>query len=161
MGDDNRTTEEVYLDNNEIKGKSILVRQDVEPANNGIEATSTEPIEELPEDIELTDIKGEEQEEEHTILMDRGPFHIHPLIQHLPSELKYTCFDAYDLNLYLGTDTGELLHYFEIERNNYMLVSQTKFNDDFDYPIFKFLLLPKIERAYILSVISGGKEVFL
>lgn len=159
MGDDNRTTEEVYLDNNEIKGKSILVRQDVEPANNGIEATSTEPIEELPEDIELTDIKGEEQEEEHTILMDRGPFHIHPLIQHLPSELKYTCFDAYDLNLYLGTDTGELLHYFEIERNNYMLVSQTKFNDDFDYPIFKFLLLPKIERAYILS--NGTLTQFL
>ncbi|CCH59645.1 hypothetical protein TBLA_0B08300 [Henningerozyma blattae CBS 6284] len=83
-----------------------------------------------------------------------GPFKYYQIISDLPKDMKYTCLDAYQGNIYLGTTEGDLLHYFEIEPNNYILVSQTKFDQNKNSPIDRFLFLPKIERALVLS---GGK----
>lgn len=80
-----------------------------------------------------------------------GPFKMQSLIEALPAELEYTCFDSYGQNLYLGTVTGDLLHYFEIELRNYMLVSQTRFDEDKCGQIDKLVLLPEIDRALVLS----------
>ncbi|CCE66266.1 hypothetical protein TPHA_0P01080 [Tetrapisispora phaffii CBS 4417] len=85
------------------------------------------------------------------LTLDDDSFIVHPLIEHIPDELEYTCFESYEQNLYLGTESGDLLHYFEIEKSNYMLVSQTKFNSEFNKPIDKIILLPNIERALLLS----------
>lgn len=86
-----------------------------------------------------------------SLMIESGPFFVHPLIEALPLEFTYTCFDAYEGHIYLGTSTGELLHYFEIECRNYMLVSQTKFDNVSLSSIDKLLLLPNIEKAVILS----------
>ncbi|SJM83399.1 related to Vacuolar protein sorting-associated protein 3 [Zygosaccharomyces bailii] len=96
--------------------------------------------------------QGNESQEsnENELEISKGPFEKHELIRFLPSNLEYTCFEAYDENVYLGTKTGDLLHYFEIERHNYMLVSQTKLDDELDHPITKIILLPHIERALVL-----------
>ncbi|AEY98025.1 FAFR341Cp [Eremothecium gossypii FDAG1] len=80
-----------------------------------------------------------------------GPYCAYPLIKSVPSDLEYTCFTAYDKNIYLGTRTGELLHYFELEPLNYMLISQTTFDPGSNAPIEKMKVLPGIERALILS----------
>lgn len=92
----------------------------------------------------------QKQEELDTLTVENGPFQCHTLIQNLPHELEYVCFEAYDNNIYLGTTTGDLLHYFEIEPRNYMLVSQTKFNPESSHQIDKILILPNIERALVL-----------
>ncbi|EDO17960.1 hypothetical protein Kpol_1054p5 [Vanderwaltozyma polyspora DSM 70294] len=135
------------MDQDHIDRANEDIPQDIEPV-------------EINEDVEVTGNEdGEEPKKEDTIQekmkdifsIENGPFNIHQLIHSLPAELDYTAFDAYNQNLYLGSTTGDLLHYFELEQNNYMLVSQTKFNSDFNYPIDKFQLLPKIERAFILS----------
>lgn len=90
---------------------------------------------------------------------EKGPFEKHILIQNLLPDLEYSCFEAYDENIYLGTKNGDLLHYFEIERHNYMLVSRTKFDEESSKPISKIILLPKIERALVLC--DGVIVVFL
>ncbi|QLL32977.1 hypothetical protein HG536_0D04990 [Torulaspora globosa] len=83
--------------------------------------------------------------------IEDGPFQTVELIDDLPSEMEYVQCEAFDQNIYLGTSTGDLLHYFEIEPRNYILVSQTKFDSDLSVPIDKILLLPNIERALVLS----------
>lgn len=90
------------------------------------------------------------------ISVQNGPFQNYRLIENLPTELEFVQFEALDENIYLGTSTGDLLHYFEIEPRNYMLVSQTQFDSETSNPIDKILLLPKIERALVLC---GGKLV--
>lgn len=100
----------------------------------------------LQEGVSEVDTPEENNEE---IESSGGPLTIQPLIQWLPRELDYTAFDAYDKNLYLGTRQGDLLHYFEMEPGNYMLVSQTKFNDTNDFSVEKIEVLPKIEIALV------------
>ncbi|CAR26308.1 ZYRO0B06644p [Zygosaccharomyces rouxii] len=101
----------------------------------------------------------EQTEDGIGLQVEEGPFEKHTLIQNLLPDLEYSCFEAYDENIYLGTKNGDLLHYFEIERQNYMLVSRTKFNDESNKPIRKIILLPQIERALVLC--DGILVVFL
>lgn len=97
-----------------------------------------------------SNLENNPEDDNNNLSISKGPFESHQLIQNLPSNLEYTCFEAYDENVYLGTKTGDLLHYFEIEQHNYMLVSQTKFDDESNHPIKKIILLPMIERALVL-----------
>ncbi|CUS21659.1 LAQU0S03e07734g1_1 [Lachancea quebecensis] len=99
---------------------------------------------------------GDETEE---LQVSDGPIKLQPLIQWLPKELSFTAFDAYDNNLYLGTDVGDLLHYFEMEPGNYMLVSQTKFDSSRDLPIERIRILPLIELALVHC--AGSLHFFL
>lgn len=102
----------------------------------------------------ITTSKPEELEKQTEnvigLKLDQGPFEKHTLIQNLLPDLEYSCFEAYDENIYLGTKSGDLLHYFEIEQENYMLVSRTKFDEESNKPINKIVLLPQIERALVL-----------
>ncbi|CAI4059489.1 CORVET complex subunit VPS3 SKDI_04G6960 [Saccharomyces kudriavzevii IFO 1802] len=104
-------------------------------------------------DITSTDSKApadDKQEEDLSLKISQGPFRISTLLDNVPSNLTYTCCEAYDNHIFLGTTTGDLLHYFELERGNYMLVSQTKFDAESNSKIEKILLLPKVEGALIL-----------
>lgn len=101
----------------------------------------------------------QQEEEDDQIHITDGPFTIRPLIHLVPKEFEYTSFDAFENNLYLGTSTGDMLHYFEMEQNNYMLVSQTKFEVDVDKRIDKMIVLPQIERCLVLS--DGFLQLFL
>lgn len=96
---------------------------------------------------------------ESRISIEDGPFQTVPLIEDLPTEIEYLQCEAFEQNIYLGTTTGDLLHYFEIEPRNYMLVSQTKFNSDVFNPIDKIIILPDIERALVVS--DGTLVLFL
>ncbi|SCU80607.1 LADA_0B08570g1_1 [Lachancea dasiensis] len=78
-----------------------------------------------------------------------GPLTPHVLIQWLPKELVFTSFDAFDSNLYLGTDQGDLLHYFEMEPGNYMLVSQTKVDGEKNDTVESIKALSLIEIAIV------------
>lgn len=121
------------------------------------------PSKESQDKSEITTSKPEklEKQTENVIglKLDQGPFEKHTLIQNLLPDLEYSCFEAYDENIYLGTKSGDLLHYFEIEQQNYMLVSRTKFDEESNKPISKIVLLPQIERALVLC--DGILVVFL
>ncbi|CAI4426230.1 CBM_collapsed_G0016590.mRNA.1.CDS.1 [Saccharomyces cerevisiae] len=93
---------------------------------------------------------NDEQEKGLPLKISEGPFTISTLLDNVPSDLIYTCCEAYENHIFLGTTTGDLLHYFELERGNYMLVSQTKFDAESNSKIDKILLLPKVEGALIL-----------
>ncbi|SCU81481.1 LAMI_0B06414g1_1 [Lachancea mirantina] len=101
----------------------------------------------LPETAPETDL--EKPNDSDSLLVSEGPLEVRPLIQWLPQEFEYSAFDAFEHNLYLGTTTGELLHYFEMEPNNFMLVSQTKFNDDSNDRVEKIQILAGTERCLV------------
>lgn len=115
------------------------------------EGTNTEMVEKGHEK-EIEDIQAQP-------ILEVGPYHCRKLISNIPSSIDINCCEAYDSHIYLGTKQGDLLHYFEIEKGKYMLVSNIKFNNELTSPIDKLLLLPKIERALILS--GGNVELFL
>lgn len=100
---------------------------------------------------DLPQVSSRIEQHEGGFVIEKGPFQTVQLIDSLPSEMEYVQCEAFDQNIYLGTSTGDLLHYFEIEPRNYILVSHTKFNSDLSVPIDKILLLPNIERALVLS----------
>lgn len=87
---------------------------------------------------------------ENGVTLEDGPFGIFDIIGDLPTDLTYTCCEAYEEHVYLGTANGELLHYFEMEKGTYLLVSRVKFNESAS-SIDKIVLLPKLERACVLS----------
>ncbi|CAL9738088.1 vacuolar protein sorting-associated protein 3 [Monosporozyma servazzii] len=99
------------------------------------------------------------EEVDHTLTVPEGPFSLSPIIAKLPDNLEYTCCKSYAEHIYMGTQTGELLHYFEMETGNYLLVSRMKFDDSKERPIDKIVLLPSIERACVLS--QGQLVLFL
>ncbi|CAI4056646.1 hypothetical protein N7582_000668 [Saccharomyces uvarum] len=93
---------------------------------------------------------NDKQKEDLSLKINEGPFRLSTLLDNLPPDLAYTCCEAYENHIFLGTTTGDLLHYFELERGSYMLVSQTKFDAESNAKIDKILLLPKVEGALIL-----------
>lgn len=84
---------------------------------------------------------------------------IAPLIENVPEEYDYSCIEYYDKHIYLGTTSGKLLHYFELDAGNYTLISQLEFNDSEDSSIDRITLLPEIDRALVLS--EGEVKLFL
>lgn len=91
--------------------------------------------------------------------VSEGPYESIPIIENIPKEYVYTCIQYYDNHIYLGTDAGTLLHYFEIETGNYMLVSELNFSDIKQSRIDKIELLLKNDRALVLS--EGKLKLFL
>lgn len=61
-----------------------------------------------------------------------------------------TCIEAYDDNIYMGTSTGEILHFFELE-GQYTLISRQKAHATKTKPIKKILLLPFVSKALVLN----------
>lgn len=72
------------------------------------------------------------------------------LVDDLPKDITITCMDADENHIYLGTSEGELLHYYEIEGGEYLLVSRMPFENNSTSSIKKIKLLPNIDRALIL-----------
>ncbi|GMM57309.1 CORVET complex subunit [Maudiozyma humilis] len=84
----------------------------------------------------------------------KGPWFTFPIISDLPEDNEISVIESYDEHVYIGTTSGEILHYFEIECGNYLLVSRTNFdesNKDQQGSIDKIIILPTIEKACILS----------
>lgn len=140
-----------------------MLRSDMSDGGNNSSDTTKESQDDVIENQENapeldspSEASGDEAED---LQISEGPIKLQPLIQWLPKELNFTAFDAYDNNLYLGTDVGDLLHYFEMEPGNYMLVSQTKFDDDRDLPIERIRILPLIELALVHC--DGSLHFFL
>ncbi|SSD61434.1 uncharacterized protein SCODWIG_03195 [Saccharomycodes ludwigii] len=90
-------------------------------------------------------------------------YQLSTLIDDLPI-YEYTAIDLFDNHIFLGTATGELLHYFEIQPSNYLLVSNTKYLEEEEEqgkeqenesssntPIIKIKVMPLIERAWVLN----------
>ncbi|SCU94149.1 LAME_0F06326g1_1 [Lachancea meyersii CBS 8951] len=109
-----------------------------EPEENSCNATNDE----APEAV---------LDEKDKLEASKGPLAFESLIQNLPAGCSPISCDADDKNLYLGTQQGDLLHYFELEPKNYMLVSQTKFDPNQDVPIEAVRVLPLIEIALVHS----------
>lgn len=128
------------------------VREDGEFENNSKTIIKEEQDEEL-------ETQKETKVSDLSLDVSDGPFSLLPIIEDLPGKLNYTCCESYAEHIYLGTQTGELLHYFEIETGNYLLVSRIKLDDSKTEPIDKIILLPSIERAGVLS--QGILTLFL
>lgn len=78
-------------------------------------------------------------------------FCICPLIENIPEDYEYTCIEYHEKHIYLGTKCGVLLHYYELDSGNFMLISELKFDETKQSSIDKITLLPNIERALVLS----------
>lgn len=126
-------------------------------AGEEVDTKSKVSVEDEPE--REPDTQEEKDVTDNTLYVSEGPFFLSPLIDNLPDKLNYTCCESYAEHIYLGTQTGELLHYFEIETGNYLLVSRTSLHDSKTEPIDKIILLPSIERACVLS--QGILTLFL
>ncbi|CCF56250.1 hypothetical protein KAFR_0A08160 [Kazachstania africana CBS 2517] len=72
-----------------------------------------------------------------------------PIISSLPEDLKISTIESYENHIYIGTEDGELIHYFEIESKEYIMISRIKFDEDCDKRIDKIILLLDIERAIV------------
>lgn len=127
------------LSNEEIQETDLDTAQ-----NNGVKENDIEQPK-ITKQLSITDSKLR-----FGLQCSLGPFENFPLIKDLPTTFNYTCIESFQGNLYLGTDKGDLIHYFEIEPNTYMIISQTKFNPDQEFPIQKFIFLPELERALVL-----------
>ena len=95
-------------------------------------------------------------DETHVVHIDesKGPWFMFPVISDLPKDIEISVIESYDEHVYIGTTSGEILHYFEIECGNYLLVSRTNFdesNKEKHGSIDKIIILPTIEKACILS----------
>ena len=96
----------------------------------------------------------QEQDKQVNMIEANGPWYTFPIINSLPDDIEVSVIESYDEHVYIGTTSGEILHYFEIEFGNYLLVSRTNFDDrtDKERPsVNKIVILPKIEKACILS----------
>ena len=96
----------------------------------------------------------QEQNKQIHMIESNGPWYTFPIINSLPDDIEVSVIESYDEHVYIGTTSGEILHYFEMEFGNYLLVSRTNFDDrtDKEQPsVNKIIILPKIEKACILS----------
>ena len=63
-------------------------------------------------------------------------------------ESDITCIQAWELNLYIGTSTGEIIHFYKIDEElGYIQISRQKFSSSFANPVKKLILLPEISIA--------------
>ena len=61
-----------------------------------------------------------------------------------------TYIASYQVNIYVGTSLGQILHYHHFEdASDYILISQLQISQD-KKPVKKILILPHIERALVL-----------
>ncbi|KAG7906508.1 hypothetical protein KL907_002148 [Ogataea polymorpha] len=68
-----------------------------------------------------------------------------------PEPAQISAIETYDLNLYVGTSLGELIHMFWIDdETGYMAVSRQQFSSK-NKPIDKILLLPQVAKMLVLS----------
>ncbi|GAV28054.1 hypothetical protein PMKS-001522 [Pichia membranifaciens] len=74
-------------------------------------------------------------------------------------ESRITCIEAWELNLYVGTNLGEIIHLYKIDDAlGYMQISKQTFSSSStSKPINKILLLPEVSIALIHSgtTVSG------
>jgi len=106
-------------------------------------------------DQKEADQEQEKQENASTLIHNMsGPWYNFPIISNLPDDIEISVIESYDEHVYIGTTSGEIIHFFEIEFGNYLLVSRTNFDDSINkrHPaVNKIIILPKIEKACILS----------
>ncbi|CAH01600.1 CORVET complex subunit VPS3 [Kluyveromyces lactis] len=88
-----------------------------------------------------------------------GLYAVSPLIENVPHEYEYSCIEYYGQHIYLGSTSGALLHYYELDVGNFTLISEVNFNEDRPTGIDGITLLPKIDRALVLS--EGRLKMFL
>ncbi|KAK9458719.1 uncharacterized protein V1516DRAFT_699092, partial [Lipomyces oligophaga] len=68
--------------------------------------------------------------------------------------VEITCVEAWHSSLYLGTSTGEILHYFQdptVNTPSYMFASRQVIHPSRPHAITSILLLPTISHALVLS----------
>ncbi|GME70854.1 unnamed protein product [Ambrosiozyma monospora] len=88
-----------------------------------------------------------------------GPFSLIELIKDVPlhnpdipqsETARVTCIEAWDLNIYIGTSIGEIIHMYKIDEElGYIQISRQRFSSTKMKPILKILLLPEISKALV------------
>ncbi|GMG56213.1 unnamed protein product [Ambrosiozyma monospora] len=88
-----------------------------------------------------------------------GPFSFIELIKDVPlhnpdipqsKTARVTCIEAWDLNIYIGTSIGEIIHMYKIDEElGYIQISRQRFSNTKMKPIVKILLLPEISKALV------------
>lgn len=123
--------------------------------NETIKRDDTEQLENIQEVSDSSNTeKGDDSKKIKTskyLDFGEGPFEYNVILKDLPKNTRITCAEADDNHIYLGTDTGQLLHYYEIEGGTYLLVSMVPFSSEENLPIDRIQLLPNIDRALIFS----------
>lgn len=65
-------------------------------------------------------------------------------------ERKITYIEAWELNLYVGTNLGEIIHLYKIDdTSGYIQISKQKFSSNSTKPIKKIVVLPEVSIALI------------
>ncbi|VEU21240.1 DEKNAAC102171 [Brettanomyces naardenensis] len=103
------------------------------------------------------------------ITMTSGPYKFMPLIEKIPVEnisdfpesrgAIITCVEAWDLNVYVGTSAGEIIHMYRIDDElGYIQISRQRFSNSSKIrPIRKIIILPEIGKLLVLcgKTVSG------
>lgn len=114
----------------------------------------------------VDDDDDESQDAGYSSTLD-GPYELRQLISNVtltnsefPESINssITCIEAWDVNIYIGTSAGELIHMYKIDdKMGYVQVSRQRFNNNKVKPIRKILVLPEISKVLVLCgrTVSG------
>ncbi|KAL3232583.1 Vacuolar protein sorting-associated protein 3 [Nakaseomyces bracarensis] len=124
-------------------------QEEVDKRHNTIDGYHADNVDR--NDIESHPSESCDVSEETSLNFEDGPFEFSAVLKDLPKTTRITCIEADNNHIYLGTNKGQLLHYYEIEGGNFLLISQVPFPSDGNPPIDRIQLLPKIDRALVFS----------
>lgn len=149
------------LEPSEDKPGEVRSEEDQLPSHSAIgeikEQKDTSETHEENKGIEAAPLI-EEDVENKLYQSSSGPYSLVSLIDSIPTvnqELEghegafATCIESWELNIYIGTSKGELLHFFQLdEQFGYMLISRQSMKNNM--PVQKIVLLPELSRALVL-----------
>lgn len=160
--DDKTASTEVY----ETEAKVIPdtdnedIETNIDIGNDVHELSNNEPAQTQKEEIKETLI------EETIQYSSPKPYQLNDILITTPFKLsdlntsKITCIEAWELNLYVGTSAGEIIHLYKIDDIlGYIQISRQEFSSSSSSgkPVKKIIVLPEISIALIHcgSTVSG------
>ncbi|GME92398.1 unnamed protein product [[Candida] boidinii] len=132
--------------------KSASLEKTFNEKSGVIKIEETE-IEEIPD-------KEPEREKGKPIDVSSGPYSLINIVNNIPlenPEIKsnvtpiITFIESWELNLYIGTSIGEIIHMYKIDDElGYIFVSRQQFNVSKIRPVHQIIIFPEIMKALVL-----------
>lgn len=125
---------------------------------------NTNELDSKPEDSKQQEIVSIKSIDDKIIYSKNVPYQLVDILKETPLKFsdnensKITYVEAWELNLYIGTNQGELIHFYKIDDElGYIQISKQSFSSNSTKPIKKIILLTEISIAIVHcgSTVSG------
>ncbi|ODV87988.1 hypothetical protein CANARDRAFT_55114 [[Candida] arabinofermentans NRRL YB-2248] len=120
----------------------------------------TESIDNLKNDNSQDNKEDLHDESITSPIASNGPYSMIDLVSDIPlknpdipsfASATITSIETWDMNMYIGTSCGELIHMYKIDDEiGYIQVSRQRFSSSKSKPVEKILLLPELSKALVL-----------